>query len=74
MSNEYYAINRGNDGFKISDFTIGTSSAASTDIELRVATVDGQGKVMTRLDVQKALRAFERALASGKIFTTFPPL
>lgn len=74
MSNHFFAINRGKDGFKISDFTLGASSSASSDIELRIADVDGQGKVMTRKDIVVALEAFERALTSGPIFTTFPPL
>jgi hypothetical protein len=74
MSNHYVAINRGLDGFKSSDFTFGTSSSASSDIELRIADVDGQGKAITRMDIQKALRALERELASGAIFSTFPPL
>jgi hypothetical protein len=74
MSNHFFAINRGLDGFKISDFTTGSSSSAGSDIELRVADVDGQGKVMTRKDIVKALEAFERVMESGQIFTTFPPL
>jgi hypothetical protein len=74
MSNHYVAINRGLDGFKINDFTFGASSSSSSDIELRIADVDANGKAMTRMDIQKALRAFERELASGAIFSTFPPL
>jgi hypothetical protein len=74
MSNRYVAINRGLDGFKISDFTLGTSSSAGSDVELRIADTDANGKALTRLDIQKALRAFERELASGAIFSSFPPL
>lgn len=74
MSNHFVAINRGTDGFKISDFTFGTSSSASSDVELRIADVDGQSKVMTRKDIIIALEAFERAIESGAILTTFPPL
>jgi hypothetical protein len=74
MSNHYVAINRGIDGFKISDFTLGTSSSASSDIELRIADTDANGKTPTRMDIQKALRAFERELASGAILSNFPPL
>lgn len=74
MANQFFAINRGTDGFKISDFTLGTSSSASSDIELRVAAVDGQGNVMTRKDVEIALRAFERLFAEGKLVSTFPPI
>jgi hypothetical protein len=74
MSNEYYAINRGQEGFKISDFTIGTSTSASSDIELRVATVDANGKTMTRKDIHNALKSLMRVLESGASFTNFPPL
>jgi len=73
MSNHFIAINRGVGGGKISDFTFGTSSSASTDIELRIADVDGQGKVMTDKDVILALEMIRTALFS-RLFTTFPPL
>jgi hypothetical protein len=74
MSNHFIAINRGLDGFKVSDFTTGTSTSASSDVELRIADVDGQGKAMTRKDVLIALEAFERQLESGAILTNFPVL
>lgn len=74
MSNHYFAINRGLEGFRGTDFTLGTSSSAASDIELRVADVDGQSKPLKRVDVIKALKAFERMFESGKTFTTFPPL
>ena len=74
MSNHYISLKRGQDGFKISDVTTGTSTTAGDDIELRIADVDGQGVALTRKDIQIALEAFERILASGAIFTTFPPL
>lgn len=73
MSNHFVSINRGKDGFKISDFTTGTSSTAGDDIELRIADVDAQSKVMTRKDIVKALEAFERWVEST-LNTTFPPL
>lgn len=74
MSNHFFAINRGNDGFKFSDFTLGTSSSASADFELRVADVDGQSKVVTRKDIVKALEAFRRVFEQGGLQTTFPPI
>jgi hypothetical protein len=74
MSDHFVAINRGKDGFKISDFVTGTSTTAAADIELRIADVDGQGVAMTRKDVAIALEAFERWVQSGPILTTFPPL
>ena len=74
MSDHFIGINRGKDGFKLSDFTTDTSSTSSLDIELRIADVDGQGRVMTRKDVLIALEAIERFLLSGRIGTTFPLL
>jgi hypothetical protein len=75
MSNHFISINRGKEGMKVSDFTTGTASTAGDDIELRIADVDAQGNALTRLDVVKALEAFERAMNSGPILTgTFPPL
>jgi hypothetical protein len=74
MSNHYFAINHGKDGFKGTDFTLGTSSSAASDIELRVADLDGQSKPLKRRDVIVALKAFERMFESGKTFITFLPL
>lgn len=73
MSNHFIAINRGVEGSKISDFTFGTSSSASTDFELRIGDVDGQGVVPKDKDVILALKAIIRACES-RLFTTFPPL
>jgi hypothetical protein len=74
MSNHYVAINRGRDGFKISDFTLGASSSASSDFELRVADLDAQSHTPTRKDIVISLKAMIRLIESGAIFTTFPPL
>ena len=74
MSNHYFAINNGKDGFKGTDFTLGTSSSSTSDIELRVADVDGQSKVLKRVDIVVALKAFIRVFESGRQYTTFPPL
>jgi hypothetical protein len=74
MSNHFIAINRGKSGTKISDFTFGTSSSAASDLELRIADVDGQSKVMTDKDILIALAAFKIALMSGQMWTNFPPL
>lgn len=73
MSNHFIAINRGKSGTKISDFTFGTSSSAASDIELRIADVDAQGKVMTDKDVRLAIEALKIAIGSV-LYTTFPPL
>ena len=55
MADHFVSINRGVSGTKYSDFTTGTSSTATDKIELRV--LDGAG--LTKLDVVKALEAFE---------------
>jgi hypothetical protein len=73
MSNHFIAINRGLSGTKISDFTFGIGSLAGSDFELRIADVDGQGKVVTDKDVILALMAFKQAIVS-RLYTTFPPL
>lgn len=72
MSNHFIAINRGKDGFKVADYTFGTSTSAASDVELRIADVDANGKALTRKDVIVALEAFERVLANGAMFTNFP--
>lgn len=56
MASHYVAITRGLDGFKMNDFTVGTSSAATALFELRVL----DGVTPTRVEVIKALDAFER--------------
>lgn len=73
MSNHFIAINRGLAGQKISDFTFGTSSSASSDVEVRIADVDAQSKPLTKKDVILALEAISKAL-HGRLYTTFPPL
>jgi hypothetical protein len=73
MANHFIAINRGVSGGKISDFTFGTSSSASSDFELRIGNVDAQSNVPTDKDVILALEAFKRVILSY-LYTTFPPL
>jgi hypothetical protein len=73
MSNHFIAMNRGQSGTKISDFTFGTSSSASSDFELRIADVDAQGKVVTDKDVRLFIEGLKLALSST-MYTKFPPL
>ncbi len=57
------AINRGVDGFKITDYTVGTAApTGGTDIELRFNTTDQLGAPVTMKNVLIALEAFERAI------------
>lgn len=56
MADHFVAIARGVEGLKYSDFTTGTSSAATALFELRVL----DGVTPTKVEVFKALEAFER--------------
>jgi hypothetical protein len=69
-----FSINRGDDGFKISSFTIGVLAPNANDIEFRYNTTDTNGATVTRKDLIQALEAFERAIESGPLFTTTPVL
>jgi hypothetical protein len=73
MSNHFISMNRGKSGTKVSDFTFGTSSTAGDDLELRIADVDGQGKVMTDKDIRIFLEGLKLAIGSV-LYTKFPPL
>lgn len=74
------ALSRGVQGFKISDYTIGTSAPGSGDFEFRYNTTDTNSKAVTKLDLQIALRAIEWQLAemeqspAGTYVITAPPL
>lgn len=56
MADHFVAVARGVEGSKYSDFTTGTSSAATALFELRVL----DGVTPTKVEVFKALQAFER--------------
>ena len=56
MADHFVAVARGVEGSKYSDFTTGTSSAATALFELRVL----DGVTPTKTEVLKALKAFER--------------
>lgn len=66
MADHYVSLNRGKQGFKSSDFTTGTSSTSTDQIELRVK----DGASLTALDVENALCAFERFFANAKLYST----
>ncbi len=56
------SIKRGVDGFRITDFTVGTQTPNADDFELRFNTTDANSVAVTMLDVKKALQAFKRAI------------
>jgi len=59
---------RGADGFKRTDFTIGSSApTGGQDIELRYNTTDQNAAAMTRKDVHIALEAFIRLLKEAGV-------
>ena len=61
MADHFIALNRGVEGFKLTDFTTGTASSAASGIELRI--LDGAG--FTKKDAILALKAFQRFLESA---------
>ena len=56
MADHYVALARGVEGTKYSDFTVGTSSAATALFEVRIL----DGVTPTKVEVLKAMEAFER--------------
>jgi hypothetical protein len=56
MADHFVAVARGVEGMKASDFTVGTSSAATALFEFRVL----DGVTPKKVEVLKALKAFER--------------
>ena len=73
MANHYYSLNRGEEGFTSSDFSMTTTGTSGDDIELRLADAAS----LTRKDVKNALEAFERlfeAPGSQPGGTNFPDL
>ena len=68
------SMNRGVDGFKLTDFTISTNAPGTGDIELRYNLTDQNGANLTRQDIIKALKAFKRVLEEGQLITNAPPL
>ena len=61
------SVNRGVDGFQISDVTVGSSAPGTGDIELRWNLVDQAGGTLTREDILiRAFRAFYNAIYQGQ--------
>lgn len=68
MAQQYISINRGKEGFNSSDITAGTATVAGDDIELRF----NDAASLTKLDITKALAAFERYVQSA--LSVVPPI
>ena len=61
MSDHFLGLNKGQEGFKYSDFTYGATTGA-TDVELRVADTAG----LSKKDVRNILEAFERFVENAQ--------
>jgi hypothetical protein len=66
MADHFVSLARGVEGTKYSDFTTGTSSNATAQFELRVL----DGVTPTKVEVFKALEAFERFFQNAQQVTT----
>lgn len=66
MADHFVAIARGVEGTKFSDFTTGTSSAATALFELRIL----DGVTPKKVEVLKALKAFEMFFENQKQVVT----
>ena len=63
MANVSISIQRGVDGFKLSDFTIGTAApSGGVDFELRYTTTDQNSVAITRKDLHIALESMIRLI------------
>ena len=74
MADIFIGFKRGVQGTKASDFTVGSSTTAATDFELRIADADDNAAAITRQDVMLALRALQNYVANGSSVTSFPKL
>jgi hypothetical protein len=60
-----WSIARGVDGFKNSDFTVGTLAPNANDFEFRYNKTDANSKNINMKDALIALKAFIRAVETG---------
>jgi hypothetical protein len=60
MSDHFVSLTRGLEGSKYSDFTTGTASSGSVFVELRIGDAGTPALTPTRVEIIKALEAFER--------------
>lgn len=68
-TNRSVSISLGSEGFKHNDFTQGTNAPGAGDFEFRY-NATSNGNTITRLDILKALEAFERFFESMSTFDT----
>lgn len=66
MASHYVSLTRGTEGSKYSDFTTGTSSAATDLFEFRIL----DGVTPKKVEVLKALEAIERFFENSQQVTT----
>lgn len=76
MANTFFGTARGKLGYGTDGITVGTSSTATLDFELRVANADQQGNTPTRKDVIVALETIKAFVLSDEFNNSggFPPL
>jgi hypothetical protein len=56
---------------KLNAVTVGTNApTGSVDFEFRAAATDQNGNTITRVEMRKALLAFERVIESNALYTT----
>ena len=55
-----FSLNRGVDGFKMNDVTVGALAPNAGDVELRFNILDQQSAKMNDLEIVKHLEAFRR--------------
>jgi hypothetical protein len=60
-----FSMNRGVDGMKMSDVTVGTSAPGTGDVEFRFNVLDANGFNMNDLDLVRILKAFKRYVTNG---------
>ena len=66
MASHYVSITRGKEGLKTSELTVGAASAAADLFEFRIL----DGVTPKRIEVIKALEAFERYFSTAPTQTT----
>jgi hypothetical protein len=62
-----FIMNRGVDGFKMSDVTVAANAPASGDVELRFNVLDANGKNMNDKDLVRIILAFQRWINTNGI-------